>query len=151
MTQKLMKNNNNEIENLQEKLNDIRKQKYTSIIDDYTKQYIKKYIKIILFDDDKVENPYITECMFVRDIFSDMDFDNISFTLQGQGFCYSNGEYLAERKGNFSDTYKKIIYDNWINNGTIKIDIISKAEYRKEVNQMLDFILHDFNDDEMNE
>lgn len=41
MTQKLMKNYNNEIENLQEKLNDIRKQKCTSILDDYAKSISK--------------------------------------------------------------------------------------------------------------
>lgn len=75
-----------------------------------------------------------------------MDSDKLALTLQGQGFCYSAGDYLYEIEGNFSEIYSKTLYENWINDGTTKVDIISKDEYKKEVNKMVNFILNDFDD-----
>ena len=74
-----------------------------------------------------------------------MDSDNLALTLQGQGFCYN----INEIEGNFSETYSKTIYVNWINDGLVKVNIISKKKYNKELNKMIDFISNDFDDAEI--
>ena len=139
--QKLVKAYENEIKTLQDKIKDIQKKKNACLTDDYSKMYVGKYVKIT-----RKELPYITECIYVRSVYTDMDSNKIALTLQGQGFCYSAGDYLDEIEGNFSETYSKTIYENWINDGTTKVDIISKDEYKKEVNKMANFILSDFDD-----
>ena len=138
---KLMVELENEIKSLQEKIDDIKKKKNACLTYDYSKMYTGKYVKIT-----RKESPYITEFIYVRSVYADMDSDNLALTLQGQGFCYSAGDYLDEIEGIFSETYSKTIYEKWINNGTTKVDIISKDEYKKEVNKMVNFILNDFDD-----
>ena len=138
---KLMVELENEIKSLQEKIDDIKKKKNACLIDDYSRMYFGKYVKIT-----RKELPYINECIYVRNVYTDMDSNKFALTLQGQGFCYSAGDYLDEIEGNFSEIYSKTIYENWINDGTTKVDIISKDEYKKEVNKMIDFISKDFDD-----
>ena len=78
-----------------------------------------------------------------------MDSDKFALKLQGQGFRYIAGDYLDEIEGNFSEIYSTTIFENWLNNGTIKVNLISKDEYKNEVNKMLDFISKDFDDVEV--
>lgn len=144
-----LKEYDDEIESLQEKIKEIRKKKSDCFTDDYSKKYIGKYVKITTYDMTKQKLPYINECIYVRDVHTDMTSDNFALTLFGQGFCYRNGDYLDDINGNFSETYSKTIYENWIIDGLVKVDIISKDEYKNEVNKMLDFISKDFDDVEI--
>ena len=139
----------NEIENLQEKIKDIQKKKRDCIIGDYSKKYTGKYVKITTYDMAKEELTYINECIYVRDVSAYFTSDNLALTLHGQGFRYLAGDYLDDIEGNFSETYSKTIYENWITDGLVKLDIISKEEYKKEVNKMVNFITKDFDDVEV--
>ena len=139
--QNLVREYENEIKTLQDKIKDIQNKKNACLTYDYSKMYVGKYVKIT-----RKELPYIKECIYVRNVYSDFDSNKFALTLQGQGFFYSAGDYLDEIEGNFSETYSKTIYEKWINNGTTKVDIISKDEYKKEVNKMIDFISKDFDD-----
>ena len=143
MTDKInsLKAYDDEIKSLQEKIDAVKKKKNACLTYDYSKMYVGKYVKIT-----RKELPYIKEFIYVRSVYTDMDSDKLALTLQGQGFCYSAGDYLDEIEGNFSETYSKTIYEKWLNNGTTKVDIISKDEYKKEVNKMANFILNDFDD-----
>lgn len=142
---------NNEIKSLQEKIKEIWKKKNALLSDDYSKKYTGKYVKITTYDMDKEELSYINECIYVRNAYTDIDSDNLSLTLQGQGFRYCTGDYLDDIEGNFSETYSKTIYENWLIDGLVKIDIISKDEYKKQVNKMINFISKDFEDVEATE
>ena len=133
-----------EIESLQEKIKEIKKKKDACLTDDYSKMYTGKYVRIT-----RKGFPYIKECIYVRSVYTDMDSDKFALKLQGQGFCYSAGDYLDEIEGNFSEIYSTTIFENWLNNGTIKVSLISKDEYKNEVNKMLDFISKDFDDVEV--
>ena len=132
----------NKIKSLQEKIKEIWKKKNDSTTNDYSKLYTGKYVKITTYDMAKKELSYINECIYVRNVYSNVYSDNLVLTLQGRGFCYNIGEI----EGNFSETYSKTIYENWINDGLVKLDIISKEEYKKELNKMIDFISKDFDD-----
>ena len=133
-----------EIESLQEKIKEIKKKKDACLTDDYSKMYTGKYVRIT-----RKGFPYIKECIYVRSVYTDMDSDKFALKLQGQGFRYIAGDYLDEIEGNFSEIYSTTIFENWLNNGTIKVSLISKDEYKNEVNKMLDFISKDFDDVEV--
>ena len=146
----LVKTFDNEIESLYQKIKDVQEKKNACMTDNYSKMYLGKYVKIARYED-KEELSYIKECMYVRNVYTEIDSDNLVLILQGQGFRYSDGSYLDDIDGNFSELYRKIIYENQINDGTIKVDIISKDEYKKEVKKMIDFISEDLDDVEVTE
>ncbi len=133
-----------EIASLQERIKEIEKKKSDCLTNDYSKMYVGKYVKIT-----RKDLPHIKECIYVRNVYVGMNSGNLILTLQGQGFCYSAGDYLDEIEGNFSETHSKTIYENWIIDGLVKVDIISKEEYKKEVKKMIDFISKDFDDVEI--
>ena len=135
----------NKIKSLKEKIKEIWKKKNDSPTNDYSKLYTGKYVKITTYDMTKKELSYINECIYVRNVCSNMNSDNLALTLQGQGFCYN----IDEIEGNFSEAYSKTLYGKWINYGLVKVNIISKKEYKKELNKMIDFISNDFDDAEI--
>lgn len=70
--------------------------------------------------------------------FSDVNFNVFSF--QGQGFSYSDGEYLDDIDGYFSEIFHSSIDNEKIKNGETQITILTEDEYKNEVNNMIEFI-----------
>lgn len=92
--------------------------------------------------------PYKNEYIYVRSVSINTkgDKDNITFRLSGQGFYYNDSDEPVLKGGNFSKSYEKELSEKIINDGTIKVDIISKDEYIEEAKKMEKFFSNNFED-----
>ena len=92
--------------------------------------------------------PYKKEYIYVRNIsiYQKEDKDNISFNVFGQGFYYNDSDEPYFKGGNFSKSYEKELSEKIINDGTVKIEIISKDEYIEEAKKMEKFFSNNFED-----
>lgn len=130
-----------EIEKLENKINVLKRKLTKSLIKDMYEDYIGQYVRIR--DADEPDNFYVF--MHVRDILN----SNINpdcFTFQGQGFSYSDGNYSYDIDGTFSENLNKIIVKKEIEDENIRIDILTKDEYKNEVRKMIEFIKRTYED-----
>lgn len=124
-----------EIQKLENKINVLKRKLNKSFIKDMCEDYIGQYVRIR--DADEPEHFHIF--MHVKDILH----SNINpdcFTFRGQGFSYSDGDYRDDIDGTFSEQLNKIIVKKEIEDGNIRIDILTEDEYKNEVEKMIEFI-----------
>ena len=122
-----------EIKQLQTKINALKRKLNKSLIKDMHEDYIGQYIKIT-----DVNEPYYHAFMHVKDILHSNINPNC-FTFQGQGFSYHDGAG-DNIDGQFSNFFDKMISKNQIDDGLIRIDILSKNKYEEEMRNMIEFI-----------
>lgn len=122
-----------EIKKLQNKINGLKRKLYKSLIKDMH-DYIGQYVKIT-----DVNEPYYHVFMHVKKILHSSVNPNC-FTFQGQGFSYQDGGYDDNIDGQFSNFFDKVIVKNQIDKGLIRIDILTKDQYKEEMRNMIEFI-----------
>ena len=122
-----------EIQKLQNKINVLKRKLNKSLIKDMHEDYIGQYVKIT-----DVNESYYQAFMHVKNILH----SNINpdcFTFQGQGFSYHDGGYEDNIDGQFSNFFDKMITKNQIDNGLIRIDILTEDQYKEEMRNMIEF------------
>lgn len=123
-----------EIKKLQNKINGLKKKLNKSLIKDMHEDYIGQYVKIT-----DVNESYYHTFMHVKNILHS-NINSICFTFQGQGFSYHDGGYADNIDGLFSNFFNRIITKNQIDNGLIRIDILTEDQYKEEMRNMIEFM-----------
>lgn len=122
-----------EIKKLQNKINRLKRKLNKSLIKDMYEDYIGQYVKIT-----DANEPYYHTFMYVKNI-SHSNINPNCFTFQGQGFSYHDGAY-NNIGGQFSNFFDKMISKNQIDDGLIRIDILTEDQYKEEMRNMIEFM-----------
>lgn len=126
-----------EIKKLEDKIYVLKGKLNKSLVKDMYDEYLGQYVKIT----DKNEPDYYHVFMHVKKILQHSSANPNCFTLQGPGFSYNtNNGYIDDIGGTFSEVFNRVIHKSQIDNGSIRIDILTKDQYEEEMRNMIEFI-----------